>query len=72
MQSQKLLSVTDTIAVYARKHARECVRRASGLVLTGYSEIAQRLCLKGYSVVHRTNAPPRTDRASGRSKPAAI
>jgi hypothetical protein len=32
--SQKLLSVTHTIASYTSTHARGCVRRASGLVLT--------------------------------------
>jgi len=30
--------VTDAIAPYFRKHPRNCVRRASGLVLTRYSE----------------------------------
>ena len=40
MQSQELLPVTDAIAPYLRKHARYCVRRASGLVLTGYTENA--------------------------------
>jgi len=33
--------VTEAIALYTRKHARGCVRRASGLVLTRYSYEAQ-------------------------------
>ena len=37
--SQNLLSVTDTTAIYASAHARGCVRRASGLVLTRHSEV---------------------------------
>jgi hypothetical protein len=38
VRSQNFLSVTDAIAVYSRKHARNCVRRVSGLVLTRYTE----------------------------------
>jgi len=30
--------VTDATPIYVRKHARDCVRRASGLVLTRHSE----------------------------------
>ena len=32
--------MTDAIAPYLRKHPRNCVRRASGLVLTQHSEKA--------------------------------
>src|SRR5215210_2444088 len=40
---RKLLSVTDATAAYSSKHARHCVRRASGLVLTEYPELSQAL-----------------------------
>lgn len=36
-----LLSVTETTAVYVSKHPRACVRRASGLVQTRYSEVGR-------------------------------
>jgi len=32
--TEKLLSVTDTTALHSPKHPRNCVRRASGFVLT--------------------------------------
>ncbi len=35
---RKLLYVTDTTAVHSPKYPRDCVRRASGLVLTRQSE----------------------------------
>src|SRR3954454_11974617 len=34
-----LLYVTETTARYRPQHPRNCVRRASGLVLTGHSEV---------------------------------
>jgi hypothetical protein len=36
--TEKLLSVTDTTALHSPKHPRNCVRRASGFVLTTYPE----------------------------------
>jgi len=41
---RKLLSMTETTAPYSPKHARNGVRRASGLVLTHYPDI-ERLTL---------------------------
>jgi hypothetical protein len=43
VRSQKLLSVTEATAGCTRKHARDCVRRASGLVLTRDSDIGLEL-----------------------------
>jgi hypothetical protein len=40
--TEKLLSVTDATAVHSPKHPRDCVRRASGLVLTIHPELAYR------------------------------
>src|ERR1700681_1017060 len=35
--TEKLLSVTDTTALHSPKHPRNCVRRASGFVLTRHT-----------------------------------
>ena len=34
--TEKLLSVTETTALHSPKHPRDCVRRASGFVLTAH------------------------------------
>jgi len=47
VRSQKLLSVTEATAGCTRKHARGCVRPASGLVLTRNSEKADAERLEG-------------------------
>ena len=66
--------MTDTIAAYAPKHARHCVRRASGLVLTpakAKSASKTTPAKKGAKAAHKATAAP-ADRVRPGSKTAKV